>query len=319
MKAYILRDKNIALEDVAVPEIGDNDVLIKTKAFSLNPVDYKVTQGAFGLETPRIIGHDIAGEVAAIGKNVSHIAVGDRIFGMVNIFKTGAFAEYVVMHSAIVSRIPEGLSYKDAAAISCAGLTAWQAIDQKINLQPGQTVFITAGGGGVGGYAIQFAKLKGANVITTASKDFERIRNLGADFIINYKENAIANEVMRITKDGGVDYIINCISGKDIEQYASLLRYNGIIVGIAGIPKTYPYAPFTKAAGIIEVALGAVYTSGDTQQFQEIARTGEHIANLIKEGKIKTNSTQEITFEEIKEGLQWFSEGKSSGKIVVTK
>ncbi|WP_298238509.1 zinc-binding dehydrogenase [uncultured Algibacter sp.] len=318
MKAYILRDKKIKLEEVEIPKIGANQVLIKTKALSLNPVDYKVTQGAFNLETPRIVGHDVAGEVVAIGENVSHLKEGERVFGMVNIFKTGAFAEYVCVDSAIVSRIPEHLSYKEVAGIPCAGLTAWQAINEKINLRPNQTIFITGGGGGVAGYAIQFAKLKGASVITTASKDFDRIRSLGADYIINYKEKDVAKEVMRLTNDRGVDYIINNISSKDIEQYTSVLRYNGIIVGIAGIPKTYPFPPFTKAAGIIEVALGAVYTSGDVQQMQEIAQTGEQIASLIAEGKINPNITQEIVFNEIPKGLNRFAEGRSGGKMVVS-
>jgi len=317
MKAYILKDKKIKLEEVDVPKIESNQVLIKMKAASLNPVDYKITQGAFNLDTPRIIGHDVAGDITAIGKDVAHLTVGDRVFGMVNIFKTGAFAEYVCMDGGIVSRIPENVSYHEAASIPCAGLTAWQATNEKINLKPNQTIFITGGGGGVAGYAIQFATLKGATVITTASRDFDRIHQLGADYIIDYKKSDVVKEVLRLTHDKGVDYIINNISSKDIEKYTSVLRYNGIIVGIAGIPKEYPYAPFTKGAGVIEVALGAVYTAGDTRHFQEIARAGEKIANLIGEGKISPNITQEIAFYDIPKGLNWFAEGKSKGKMVV--
>lgn len=318
MKAYILNNKKINVEEIDIPEIGVNQVLIKMKAVSLNPVDFKISQGAFNLDTPRMVGHDVAGDIVARGKNVSHLAEGERVFGMVNIFQTGAFAEYVIMDSEIVSRIPKQVSYQEVAGIPCAGLTAWQAINEKINLRPNQTIFITGGGGGVAGYAIQFAKLKGATVITTASRDFDRIHKLGADYIIDYKKSDVVKEVMRLTHNKGVDYIINNVSSKDIEQYTPLLRYNGIIVGIAGIPKEYPYAPFAKAAGVIEVALGAVYKAGDTQHFEEIARTGEKIANLIADKKINPNITQEITFSEIPEVLNWFNEGKSRGKIVAS-
>lgn len=317
MKAYILESKKLELKEIAKPEIKANQVLIKTKAISLNPVDYKVTQGTFNLSTPRIVGIDVAGEVIETGKDVTEIKIGDSVFGMINIFETGSFAEYVAVDSEVLSIMPENLTFRDASTIPCAGVTAWQAINEKVNIRQGQTVFITAGGGGVGGFAIQFAKRLGAKVITSASKDFDRILKLGADYIINYKASDVADEIMQITNNKGVDYIINCISSTDIVRLAKVLRFNGVIVGITGIPGEYPYAPFSKAAGLIEVALVAAYTGGDKESLREVAIAGERIAELMVTGEVSANITKEFTFPQLNEGLQLFAESKSSGKIVV--
>ena len=214
--------------------------------------------------------------------------------------------------------MPENLTFRDASTIPCAGITAWQAINEKVNIRQGQTVFITAGGGGVGGFAIQFAKQLGAKVITSASKDFDRIKKLGADYIINYKELDVATEIMQITNNKGVDYIINCISAANIVSLAHVLRFNGVIVGITGIPGEYPYAPFSKAAGLIEVALVAAYTGGDRESLREVAIAGESIAKLMAAGEVTANITKEFTFPQLNEGLQLFAESKSTGKIIVT-
>lgn len=317
MKAYILHEKTLRLSEIETPTPQAHQVLIKAKAISLNPVDYKVTQGTFKLETPRVIGIDVAGEVTHVGSGVEGIQPGNRVCAMVNIFETGSFAELVCVDSAAVSKIPDTLDFAHAATIPCAGITAWQAIMEKINLRKGQTVFITAGGGGVGGFAIQFAKRMGATVITTASQDFERIQKLGADYIINYKESDIAQAVKDITQGQGADYMVNCISADDIVKHANILRFNGCIVGITGIPEKYPYAPFSKAAGLIEVALVAAYTGGDTNSLREVAVAGSQIATLMAEGKITANISQVFDFENLPLGLKLFAEGKSSGKIIV--
>ena len=318
MKAYILNDKQLVLQKTQKPELKANQILVKTRAVSLNPVDYKVIRGAFNLPTPRIIGIDVAGEVVEIGKDVDNFKTGNRVCAMVNIFETGSFADYVAIDANVASKLPDEISYEDASTIPCAGITAWQAINDKINLQAGQMVFITGGNGGVGSFAIQFAKRKGAKVITTASKNFEYLKKLGADFIINYKEDDIAEKVMIFTKGNGVDYFINSVSAQDIEQYASLLRFNGTIIGITGIPDKYPFTPFSKAAGMAEVALIAAYTGGDKESLKEVALAGEQLAELIADGTIKTSVSKTVTFEQLPAALQLLAEEKVNGKIVVS-
>ena len=316
MKAYVLENKRIELQKVAEPEIKSNQVLIKTKSISLNPVDYKVTQGAFNLSTPRIVGIDVAGEVIKIGKDVSNLEIGNNVFGMVNIFETGSFAEYVAVDSEVLSLMPENLSFKDASTIPCAGVTAWQAVNEKINIRKNQTIFITAGNGAVGNFAIQLAKLKQATVITSASHDFDRLKHIGADYVIDYKKCDVSKEILRITNNKGVDYIIDSISEKNIESLSTSLRFNGTIVGIAGIPKQYPFTPFTKAAAIAEVALVAAYNGGDRESLEEISIAGKEIADLIVSGKIKTFIDQELSFYQISDGLELILKGKTHGKIV---
>ncbi|PWJ40877.1 zinc-binding dehydrogenase [Sediminitomix flava] len=319
MKAYVLQVEGLKLKEINKPLIKSNQVMIATKAISLNPVDYKVTQGTFDLKRPITIGIDVAGEIVEIGDNVSSVKLGDRVCAMVNIFETGSFADFVVVDSEILTILPSDVSYLDASTIPCAGITAYQAIHEKVNIRSGQTVFITAGGGGVGGFAIQFAKQRGATVITSASGDFDRIRELGADYIINYKEEDISTKIMEITQGKGVDYFINSISASDIEKYAAILRFNGSIVGITGIPEKYPFIPFTKAAGISEVALVATYNTNDKDSLREVAKAGEQIAEWISKGEISTNITTEIRFEQIPEALEWFERGKTKGKVVVNK
>ncbi len=317
MKAFVLNEKKLELHAVAKPEIKANQVLIKTKSISLNPVDYKVTQGAFNLSTPRIIGIDVAGEVIEIGADVADIVVGDKVFGMVNIFETGSFAEFVAMDSEALSLMPEGLSYQDAATLPCAGITAWQAIMEKINLRKGQTIFITSGNGAVGNFAIQLAKFKGATVITSASKNFEELKSLGADYVIDYKQTDVKEGILSVTNGKGVDYIINSRSGVDIEQLAEALRFNGAIVGIAGIPKQYPFKPFTKAAGVSEVALVAAYSGGDKESLREISLAGKQLADLVASKAVKTSINTVLGFEQIPHGLELISKGEADGKIVI--
>lgn len=168
----------------------------------------------------------------------------------------------------------------------------------------------------MGGYAIQFAKKKGAYVITSASKDFERISKLGADEIINYKKQDVLEEVLKRTENRGVDFMIDSISKENIAQHREMLRFNGMIVGITGLPEKYLYPPFSKAAGMVEVALVAAYTNGDNSILTEIAAVGSEIAHGIAEGKYETNIGCTIDFKDIPEGLDKLSGGRISGKLV---
>ncbi|GAA4846792.1 zinc-binding dehydrogenase [Algivirga pacifica] len=321
MKAWVLKEKStpelMLLEEVDKPTAGPNEVLVEMKATSLNPVDYKITQGAFDMSVPKIVGIDLSGIVVEVGAEVTHLSVGDKVFGIVDIFNNGVFSEYVATNADVLSKIPEGLSFEQAATIPCAGITAWQAVMEKINLQKGQSILISAGGGAVGGFAIQLAKEKGATVFTTASKDFERIKALGADYVIDYKNKDIVEEVNRITEGAGVSHIVDMISGKNAAALSPLLRYNGSLVCITGTPGENPFTPFTKAPAIVEVALGAVFVGGDTQSLRDVAQAGEELAQRMANGKLADNISERLTFAEIPDGLRKVAEGHVSGKIVV--
>lgn len=317
MKAWILDNEKIELKNIDKPILLDDEVLIKTKAISLNPVDYKITKGAFNLPTPRVVGIDVAGVIQEVGSNCSKELLEKRVIALVDIFTNGSFSEYVKVNKNVITEIPHGVSFEEASTIPCAGVTAYQAVKEKINIRKNQTVFITVGNGSVGKFAIQLTKQQGAKVITSANSDIEKLKDIGADYIIDYKNEDIHDRVNEITNNKGVDYIVDMLSADNISKNVDLLRFNGSIVGITGIPEAYPFEPFTKAAGLIEVALGAAYLNGDGESLKEISIAAEELLELVKEKKIKLDISNIIKFEEIDTYLNSFENNSIKGKIVV--
>lgn len=194
MKAIVIEEfggaEQLKEQEVAKPTCGVNQVLIQTHATSVNPVDFKIRQGYMkevAENFPLILGGDVAGIVAEAGSNVTRFREGDRVFARPRQF--GTYAEYVAVDADIIARIPENLSFEEAAAIPLAAMTAWQALVDHGRLGKGQKVLIHAGAGGVGTYAIQIAKSLGAEVASTASESNEALlRSLGVDHFINYKK-----------------------------------------------------------------------------------------------------------------------------------
>lgn len=321
MKAFVLKQYNtpgwVELHELAMPELEAGKVRVRIKAFSVNPVDYKIAKGAFILPLPRVIGIDFAGIIEQTGADVFGFVEGQHVFGLANLFTQGTFAEYVDVDQFALSRMPAGLSFAEAAVIPCAGITAWQAVMQKAVIPQGSNVFITSGGGGVGGFAIQFAHLLGANVITTASKNFQRIYGLGASHIINYKTESIKDRIMELTAQEGVHAVIDMVSPESAYENAKLLRYNGAIVSIQGRPEQWPFDPFTKAITMAEVALGAAYVSGDKESLREMAKAGEVIAKLIVEKKVDPMISHEYRFDQLQQALSQVSSRTTEGKVVV--
>ena len=317
MKAWIFNKEKIEIKDIDKPILLENEVLIKTKAISLNPVDYKITKGAFGLSTPRVIGIDVAGVIEEVGSNCNKELLKKRVIALVDIFTSGSFSEYVRVDKNIITEIPNEVTFEEASTIPCAGVTAYQAVKEKINIRKKQTVFITVGNGSVGKFAIQLAKLQGAKVIVSANSDIEKLKEIGADYIIDYKNEDIHDRVNEITNNKGVDYIVDMLSSDNISENVDLLRFNGSIVGITGIPETYPFEPFTKAAGLIEVALAAAYLDRDEDSLKEISIAASELLELVKEKKIKLDISNVIKFEEIDTYLNSFEDNSVKGKIVV--
>src|SRR5690606_32904139 len=157
----------------------------------------------------------------------------------------------------------------------------------------------TSGGGAVGGFAIQLAKMKGAKVITTASTNLDRIYKLGADHIIDYTTENIHERVMEITRGEGVEVVIDMISPKSAEENSQLLRYNGALVTIAGRLKENPFPGFSKAIVLVEIAIGGVYPAGDERSLRELGAAGKQMAEWIAEGKISAMITESMMFEKL--------------------
>lgn len=325
MKAFVL--KNQGQEgwgefcDMQLPVLDPNKIRVKVKAASINPVDYKISKGdgKFKVSTPKILGCDFAGDIDQIGENVSMFSPGQRVAGLASLTGHGSFAEYVDVDPHILFIIPDEVSYEEAAVVPCAGITAWQAIIEKVATPYDSFIFITAGGGGVGGFAIQFAsKILRGKPITTATQGYERIYALGAEHIINYKTEDIPERVNEITLGQGVKTVIDMISPESAMENSKLLCFNGAIVTVQGRLPEFPFPPFTKAVTIGEVALGASLMHNDIPSMKAISKAGEIILHMIKDKQIDPMITHTFKFDELPKAFDMISSGKTQGKISIT-
>ena len=185
--------------DMPQPEVGDNDVLVQIHAAGVNLLDAKIADGEFKIflpyRFPLVLGNDVAGVVVEVGARVRRFKPGDEVYARPDKDRIGTFAEFIAMNEGDVAIKPTHLSMEEAASIPLVGLTAWQALVEMANLKPGQKVFIQAGTGGVGTFAIQLAKHLGATVATTASAaNFELVKALGADILIDYKTRRLRDQ-----------------------------------------------------------------------------------------------------------------------------
>jgi NADPH:quinone reductase len=322
MKALLLEDKNMWREmkvserEKTAP--GSGEVLVKVKAAGLNPVDYKTaTSGNPNWSYPHILGVDAAGVIEETGDGVSEFQKGDRVFYHGNLTKKGGFAEFAVTTAHTVARIPDELSFVDASALPCAGMTAYQALIRKMNLQSGETILIHGGAGGVGGFAIQLAKNIGAKVITTCSPENEEyVKELGADYVIFYKTEDVHARILEITENTGVKAVLDTVSRDNATESLKSIAFNGRIAFIAGNPDYSAVKPFSQALSFHEIALGAAHFSNNIEAQKDLAAMNEELANLVVEGKLSTMISEKITLEEVPTALIKLSERHVKGKIV---
>lgn len=213
-KQHVISD--LSTIDLVVPTPSADEVLLKVQAVGLNPVDFKVIEnGVRGWTFPHVIGMDVVGEVVEVGKNISHLKVGDRVAGHGNLTQQGCLSEFASVPAYQLALIPDKISSVEAAALLCNGLTAYQAIFRKATLANKETILIHAGSGGVGSIAIQLAKMAGLTVYTTTSTAKRELAlSLGADVVIDYQKENITQRLAELTNGLGVDLIINTIGKK---------------------------------------------------------------------------------------------------------
>ena len=312
MKAIVLRGfggvQNLEYSKLPLPEISDNEVLIKVKAFSINPVDIKTRLGkgqASRLKefNPIILGWDVSGTVTDIGRSVTSFKVGDDVFGMVNFPGHGkAYAEYVAAPELHLSLKPAAVSHEDAAGASLAAMTAWQILKEKVRINPGDKVLIHSAAGGVGHYAVHMAKHLGAYVIATSSagnKNF--VLDLGASEHIDYEKQLFENEV----KD--VDFVLDSIGGDYIDRSLKLMKPGGIIISIP-----------SGASESVKEKAGLKGMTGDTFRVQSDGKNMKEIAELLEKGIVRSHISKVFSFDEIQAAHQQIESGKTKGKIVVS-
>jgi NADPH:quinone reductase-like Zn-dependent oxidoreductase len=286
--------------DAPEPSPAQGDIRVAIHAVGLNPVDYKIARmGHPDWRFPHILGLDVAGVVNAIGSSVRQWQPGDRVFYHGDLSKPGGFAEFAVTTAHTVARIPDGMSFVDAASLPCAGLTAYHALHRRLHVRAGQSILVHAGAGGVGGFAIQLAARAGLKVLATCSaNNADYVRDLGAEAIDYHTEDL--KEVVRAATDGrGVDAILSNLGSERATQDLDLLAFNGGLACLLGLPDLTRLQPFTIAPSIHEVALGSAHLSGDKRAQDDLARMADELAALIIQGGVRLPPIGVIPWQEI--------------------
>lgn len=304
--------------DMPQPEPGKGEVRVKVHAVGLNPVDYKLAATGFpSWKYPFILGLDVAGVVDAVGPGVTEWEVGDPVYYHGDLTKPGGYGQYTTVTAHTLSWLPDGLNFEAAAALPCAGFTAYQALHRKLRVQPGKTMLVHGGAGGVGGFAVQLAKAAGVTVFATCSRhNINFVKDLGAYEVIDYKSEGVADRVNVLTNGRGVDYIIDTVGPESATASLDMLAYGGELVCVAGLPDLTNFKQFQKAISIHEVSLGGAYLSGDTIAQEDLARVGREFGALVSKGVIKPMLQEVITLDEIPDALVRLSMRHVRGKIV---
>jgi|SRR6185312_602221 len=283
------------------PQPGPGEMLVKVGAASINPVDYKIREGAYpdvrADKLPYTLGRDISGRVEKCGAGVTQFRPGDLIYAMLGIDR-GGYSEYVIVKESEAAAMPPRLDFIAAAAVPLAGLTAWQGLFRHGRLKAGQRVLIHAGSGGVGHFAIQFAKARGAQVITTVSeRHLAFARRLGADEVIDYKRQLFEDAVHDI------DLVFDLIGGGTQARSFRVLRQGGILVSTLTEPSQHK----ARAHGVEAMR----YT------VQESGAELDEIAQMIENGLVTPKITRQFSLREVAEAENFVEQGHTEGKVVL--
>jgi NADPH:quinone reductase-like Zn-dependent oxidoreductase len=310
MKAIILNQpgdvENLVISEVIIPEIAVNEVLVKVKAISINPVDIKSRKGlgVYGRikESPQIIlGWDISGEVVKVGSDVVKFKVGDEVFGMVNFPGHGkAYAEFVAAPSDHLALKPKELNHAEAAAGTLAALTAWQVLVNQANVKPGETVLIHAAAGGVGHFAVQIAKHLGAKVIGTSSAAHSGyLSEIGLDQHIDYTQVKFEETAKE------VDVILDPIGGENLVKSLAALKKGGRLISIVGMSEEIKQLAEQQGKTAFAYLV------------QSNGKDMETLAELYKKGSVKPIVSHQFNFHEIRKAHKQVETGRTRGKVVV--
>jgi NADPH:quinone reductase-like Zn-dependent oxidoreductase len=323
MKAVVYCDygvANLKFQDVEKPTPADDQLLVRVRAASVNPLDWHFVEGtpylmralAAGLRKPKDtqLGVDFAGTVEAVGKNVTKFKPGDEVFGG----RTGAFADYVcVRESRAVALKPAGVTFEQAASVPIAGITALQALRDKGQLQAGQKVLINGASGGVGTFAVQIAKSYGADVTGVCStRNVDLVRSLGADYVIDYTKEDF-------TKTGQLyDLVVDNVGNRSLSECRRVLKPKGtfVLVGGGGANEQGLIGPMAKP---IKVMLVSPFVS---QKLGMILAQLNHddlalLADLMQSGKVKPVIDRTYKLSDVAEAIKYLEQGHARGKVVI--
>lgn len=303
-----------------------DEILVRVHAVGLNPIDNMIPKGTFKpilkLQLPATLGSDLAGIVVEVGNRVTRFKPGDAVFASVFGLGTGALAEFAVVPESAAALKPTNLDFVQAASIPMVGLTSWQALKDRSDLKPGQKVFIPAGSGGIGTFAIQLATYLGAKIGTTTSTgNMDLVRSLGADEIIDYKNQQFED----VLKD--YEVVLGTLRGDSIEKSLRILRPGSSVVSLVGPPD----AAFARGRGmnfLMVLIFGLLSRTiirhakkrGITYSFLFVHPDGSQlaqIARLLEAGYLRPVIDKIFPFDQAKEALAYLEQGRAIGKVVV--
>lgn len=329
MKAYIAReygaDARLELAEIETTKPREGEILIAVKATSINPIDNKLLRHDLGFnpDLPAVLHGDVAGGVSAVGPGVQGFEIGDEVYACAGGFKgtPGALAEFMPADARLVAHKPKSLSFAEAAALPLVVITAWESLIDSAKIQPGEHVLVHGGTGGVGHVGVQLAKAKGTRVAATVSSDdkAEIARSLGADDIINYREESVEQYVQRLTDGRGFDAVYDTVSGPIFNQSLKATRKWGRIVTVfTGTDSTTQdlMNAFINAATVHTQNMSIPLLTGEGREHHgEILREAAELADA---GKLKPLiDPTRFTFAQANEAHALFESKKHVGKIVL--
>jgi len=291
----------LRLEDIPVPTIAADELLVRIHAASVNPLDWKLREGYMKNmhhSLPLTLGCDFSGTIEKMGSAVKGFRIGDDVYCRPAVERDGSYAEYIEVKANEVAIMPKSITYDEAAAIPLAGITAWETLINKAKIKKGQRVLILAASGGVGSLAVQIAKARGCYVIGTTSKvNVDFVRNLGANEVIDYLSQDFSE---RLTD---IDVVLDTIGGTVQEKAFKVLRRGGILVSTAGQPN--------EELGIrYGVICESVFIGPNAYVLNEL-RT------MIDDGQVRPVVDKVFRLEDVKQAQNYSQSGKARGKIVL--
>jgi NADPH:quinone reductase-like Zn-dependent oxidoreductase len=330
MKAFAIerygKEQSLKMLDVPTPQLHDDEVLVKVHAAGVNVLDSKIKAGEFKIflpyKFPLVLGHDVAGEVVKVGSRVHEFKIGDEVYARPDDFRIGTFAQFVPVKEASLALKPKNLTMEEAASVPLVALTAWQALVEVAQVKKGQKVFIQAGSGGVGTYAIQLAKHLGAVVATTTStSNVDWVKSLGADVVIDYKKDDFEKVL------SGYDVVLNSQDSKTLEKSLRVLKPGGKLISIFGPPDP-AFADAINAPWYLKQIMRLISLSarrnakrlnvGFSFLFMKASASQlRQITSLIEAGTIRPVVDKVFAFESTNEALTYVEAGRAKGKVVI--
>jgi NADPH:quinone reductase-like Zn-dependent oxidoreductase len=330
MKALVLKRYSkagaLAFAEVPRPAIKPDEVLVQVYAAGLNPIDNMIPKGSFKpllkFELPAVMGSDLAGVVVQVGASVTRFKVGEAVYASLFDLGRGSPAEYAAVPEYAAAHKPANLDFVQAASIPMVGLTAWQALTERIRLKRGQKLFVPAGSGGIGTMAIQLAKYLGATVgTTTSTANVDFVRGLGADEVVDYKRHNFEDTLR------DYDAVLATVRGDGVEKALRIVRPGSAVVSLVGPPT----AAFGKARGMnffLRFVLGLMSRKiiglargrGAEYSFLFVRPDGAQLAGigkLIEDGRVRPVIDKVFPFAQSVEALAYLEQGRAKGKVVV--